>query len=412
LAAAADCKLYILFIFIYHPNRPKKYRSFGCVLYELITLDKLFQGTNVNEIQTKVLKQPISFPTRSLGPKLRYALKKSLEKDAKERATSHELQQELATCQEIDASRLVCSKTLTGQHTGGVMSLAVLDDGLKIASGGADKSIVIWNTYEGTCVRKIRGTHSNPVTCLISLSKSRLLVSAAGESIKIWNYENGKCLNKLTGHEKNVCCLLELDSSSGPGDLVASGSDDETVRIWRVTASKPEQTLHGHTKAVKCLLKHGANLLISGSNDGLIIIWSLDGGQCLHTLHDQNSHQVRCLLVSANRILSGGQDTKIKVWGVQDFKCKNTFKGHAKSMSYLGLLENEKVVSGDTDGTIKTWDRDLTSYKEKRLQTKDSRTGHVDLINCFVLVNESELASASSDGTIKFWTNCPAEINF
>jgi hypothetical protein len=49
-------------------------RSFGCVLYELITLDKLFKGEFDYETMTNILKQEIILPSDQVGNALKFIL--------------------------------------------------------------------------------------------------------------------------------------------------------------------------------------------------------------------------------------------------------------------------------------------------------------------------------------------------
>ena len=71
-------------------------------------------------------------------------------------------------------------------HVGEVLSLAFHPDGERMASGGRDATIRIWNTQSGMQVGLLRG-HDDAVTDLAFTSDGRTLVSASEDrTARIW----------------------------------------------------------------------------------------------------------------------------------------------------------------------------------------------------------------------------------
>ena len=60
----------------------------------------------------------------------------------------------------------------------------------------------------------------------------KYLASASDDkTLKLWASNSGECLRTLAGHTSYVfCCAF-----SPKGNIVASGSFDETLRLWNVT---------------------------------------------------------------------------------------------------------------------------------------------------------------------------------
>src|SRR4029077_14070428 len=90
-------------------------------------------------------------------------------------------------------------------HSGGagamafaVTSLAFSPDGAYFASGGADGSICLWNTDEGTqryaFVPKTgvgqKDIHEDPVTSLASTPQSRLISAGRDNSLRVWHLKD------------------------------------------------------------------------------------------------------------------------------------------------------------------------------------------------------------------------------
>ena len=103
--------------------------------------------------------------------------------------------------------------TLEG-HTDAVRSLAFLGEG-RLASGSNDKTIKIWNTETGGCVRTLAG-HTGAVRSLASLGDGRLASGSYDKTIKIWNIETGDCVRTLEGHSDYVYSLAFLGECPAP----------------------------------------------------------------------------------------------------------------------------------------------------------------------------------------------------
>ena len=71
-------------------------------------------------------------------------------------------------------------------HTDFVYALAVLTDG-KLASGGGDKNIKIWdNKADFKCIKTLAG-HTKPIFSILCSKSGELLFSGSGdECIRIW----------------------------------------------------------------------------------------------------------------------------------------------------------------------------------------------------------------------------------
>ncbi|KAK9464641.1 WD40-repeat-containing domain protein [Lipomyces arxii] len=102
-----------------------------------------------------------------------------------------------------------------------------------LASGGgtADQRIKFWNTLTG---RQINEIDTGSQICNLVWSKnSNEVVSAHGYSqnqIAIWKYPSMRQVTALTGH---TCRVLYL-AISPDGQTIVSGAGDETLRFWNV----------------------------------------------------------------------------------------------------------------------------------------------------------------------------------
>eukprot|EP01007_Sphenomonas_quadrangularis_P003233 NODE_603_length_1315_cov_186.996840_g474_i0.p1 GENE.NODE_603_length_1315_cov_186.996840_g474_i0~~NODE_603_length_1315_cov_186.996840_g474_i0.p1 ORF type:complete len:382 (+),score=145.66 NODE_603_length_1315_cov_186.996840_g474_i0:32-1147(+) len=89
-----------------------------------------------------------------------------------------------------------------------------------------------------------------------------------------------QALATLLGHYEAVSCMV-VDSSSGSGASLFSGSYDNTIRQWELASGSYEcvRILKGHLDAIKCLeIDRRAGWLCSGSRDQTVRCWKLEDG--------------------------------------------------------------------------------------------------------------------------------------
>ena len=102
-----------------------------------------------------------------------------------------------------------------------------------LASGGgtADRCIKFWNTLTNECISSI---DTGSQVCNLMFSKTTdEIVSTHGYSLNqiiIWNYPSMTKVSTLTGHTYRVLYL----SMSPDGDNIVTGAGDETLRFWNV----------------------------------------------------------------------------------------------------------------------------------------------------------------------------------
>jgi len=131
---------------------------------------------------------------------------------------------------DLNGGQLV--KTFDG-HNESVTNVAFTSDSRFVLSSG-DSHIHKWDLTSGKEAPRIfDGQHSGRIPAMaLSPDGRRLATGGDDRTIKLWDVATGKMLHSFTGHTDTVLCV----AFSQDGRRLASGSFDRTVRVWNLPA--------------------------------------------------------------------------------------------------------------------------------------------------------------------------------
>ncbi len=117
---------------------------------------------------------------------------------------------------------------LTLNHPNGVTCVAHSLDGKRIATGGKDGSVILWDAETGVSVGTLR-PHTAAIATLAFSRNSQWLLAASGDrTASVSNVAQRKVVRVLSGHDEAVNCA----NFSPDGNRVVSVSEDQTLKIW------------------------------------------------------------------------------------------------------------------------------------------------------------------------------------
>ena len=132
-------------------------------------------------------------------------------------------------------------------HTLAVHCMTTINNSAWLVTGSEDGSLIVWKpgrihrTHIFDKYGQLRG-HTQPVMCCCEVlpdstlaSKSPCVVSGgADKTVIIWDCEACVKLASLLGHDKTVwtCCALQSRN------CIVTGSSDETLKIWKLKWSR------------------------------------------------------------------------------------------------------------------------------------------------------------------------------
>jgi WD40 repeat protein/DNA-directed RNA polymerase subunit RPC12/RpoP len=248
----------------------------------------------------------------------------------------------------------------------------VTPDGRRAVSGSEDKTLRVWDSESGQCLRTLEG-HSAEVSLSTTPHGRRAISGSADRTLRLWDLESGQCLRTLEGAGWVMSVSVTPDSRRA-----VSGGSDNNLRVWDMESGKCLRILEGHSEPVCSVsVTPDGRRAVSGSGDNTLRVWDLESGQCLRTLE---GHSAVVLSVNVTpdgrRVVSGSGDTTLidspdgwrrvesrsgdkalRVWDMESGQCLRTLEGHTASVNSVNVTpDGRRAVSGSKDKTIRVWD--------------------------------------------------------
>ena len=295
--------------------------------------------------------------------------------------------------------------SLTG-HEGAVLQVKWTPDGSYCLSGGADKSVRLWNPHTRQEIKAFTQVHNQDVTCLATFKDNSQFFSAGGDKTAfLWDVTKGIPKRKFTGHDRRIhACML-----SRTEEMVLTGSADKTIRCWdlRSGPGRPTQILKHATDTILSLAIVSDTEFAAGSADGTIRTYDIRRGV---VLNDELLSPVSCLGVSndGNCVLAAVLDSTIALLEKESGEVLATYEGHVNTKYQLGasLDPNDSYVAGGSeDGRILYWD--LVSGKVlKTVNTHEKKP----IYGLQFHEKKDALLTCGGDGAIKIWGTIPRHV--
>ncbi|XP_006888567.1 PREDICTED: apoptotic protease-activating factor 1 isoform X3 [Elephantulus edwardii] len=365
-------------------------------------------------------------------------------------------QAKLRAKQEVDNGRLYLewinkktiknlSRLVVRPHTDAVYHACFSEDGQRIASCGADKTLQVFKAETGEKLLEIKAHEDEVLCCAFSTDDRFIATCSVDKKVKIWNSVTGELVHTCDEHSEQVnCCHFTCNSHHL---LLATGSNDCFLKLWDLNQKGCRNTLFGHTNSVNhCRFSPDDKLLASCSADGTLKLWdvksanerrSINVKQCfLNSEESQDDMEVivkccswfadgtRIMVAAKNRIFLWNMDSCLKV-----ADCR----GHLSWVhSVMFSPDGSLFLTSSDDQTIRLWEIEkvcknsavvlkqevdvvfhenevmvLAVDNIKHLQLINGKTGQIDYlteaqVSCCCLSPHLEyVAFGDEDGAIK-----------
>lgn len=291
--------------------------------------------------------------------------------------------------------------------TGALDAVAFSPDGLRLASGGRDNSVRLWNAQSGENLRVLDG-HSDWVTSIaFNGDGSRLVSGSRDQSVRVFDTTTGALLTVITAHN-NIVNAVALTPD---GRVVASGGRDGQIYLHTLDAQLVSVLNNFDQPVWDLAFSPDGKTLATASEDGVIWLWGLwhDDGTWLKKLvgHDD---PVASIAYSADGdyLLSGGLDGTVRLWDLRELAVKDelspmlVMRGHLAPIMGVGFTTDKNIaLSASLDGTVRLWDVSGAIAMGQELSVI---TGNgAPLTHLALNPTGDAAASVGTDGVLNLW---------
>ena len=210
------------------------------------------------------------------------------------------------------------------RHRGDIICLALAPDGARVATGGVDGVVRIWNLADGALEKAFAGHSYDLHTMAWSPDGKRLATNAWGDlTVKIWNVASGTL---ETQFKKNY--RLRSLRWSPDGKRLAGGTDG-SGRIFVSDELAEPRVLAEQGQAVRALdwSPAGTQLAVS-TVGGPVAVLDARSGKPVYALAQDTSEATHSVRFSPDgSLLATGAGKVVGIWNAGDGKQQQMLKG-------------------------------------------------------------------------------------
>jgi WD40 repeat protein len=203
-------------------------------------------------------------------------------------------------------------------------------------------------------VRRFVG-HDGMVACAaFSANGNRILTGGADKTVRLWDVATGEQLRRFDGPTESVRAV----ALSPDGRYAVSGGPDFKLRLWDVQQGRAVWQLAGHTQAVSGVaFTPDSTRVVSSGWDAAVRIWDVAGGSLIETIPENDAVLGLALAADGRRLLVGLRDRTVRLWDLDGKRILHTFARHAGPIEGVGITpDGRRGFSASEDGTLRLWD--------------------------------------------------------
>ncbi|HVZ04758.1 protein kinase domain-containing protein [Hyphomicrobium sp.] len=198
-----------------------------------------------------------------------------------------------------------------------IWSVAFVGSEDRVAAASHDWTVALWETSSETTPEAVLEGHENAVQAVaVSPSGDWLASGGADRTIRIWN----TAAHDVRRIYRNNSDFVSALSFSPNGSLLATGTLDGTVKILSLNSYRLQRTFLGQKSRITSLaLSSFDELLASASEDGVVRVRSLKRSRQLRTLPGIGTGAMTVAFTNDGRtLLTGGKDGVVRFWQPSD----------------------------------------------------------------------------------------------
>jgi WD40 repeat protein len=339
----------------------------------------------------------------------------------------------------LDGQARQAALTLRG-HVGPVRAVAYTRDGKRLATGGHDTTVRIWDTATGREIACLRGHTQSVRGVAWSPDGGRLATASADGTARIWDATTGQELHRLCGPGAPVTAVAWRPD----GARLATTGHDLRFHVWDTDTGRevigpklggswglavawsPDgkrlaagtwgrgAVVDGETGTILISLKELGNgvtgvswspsgeRLATASQDGggTVHVWDPSTGQKMAVLRQATESYLSsvCWSPDGKQLAAGGGNRVVQVWDAQTGRAHAVLRGNLGEIHALAWSPDGASLAATSDeGIISSWDVGPGSSLAR------ARARDVTAETVFDWTRDGRTVTRSGDATLRVW---------
>ncbi|MDQ0585668.1 NB-ARC domain-containing protein [Streptomyces rishiriensis] len=248
----------------------------------------------------------------------------------------------------------VVQRTFSG-YSRAVWLLSALPNGARVATGGYDGSVRIWDAASRTRTATLTGHTRQLRSVAATPDGARLATVGDDRTVRIWDPRSGTCLAVLTGHVRAVCSVIITPDAA----RLATAGRDGSVRIWDVGSATCTAVLTRYMGPLQLIaIAPDGSWVATASEDCSVQFWDLTSGSQLASLPRRAEHITAAAVAPDGAWLAtASADCSVQVWDLVSKTCRATLRGHTERVTAVAVTpDGAWLATVGLDCTVRIWD--------------------------------------------------------
>ncbi|KAI9891216.1 MAG: hypothetical protein M1814_002906 [Vezdaea aestivalis] len=288
-------------------------------------------------------------------------------------------------------------------HNGEVWYLQFSHDGTRLATTGADQSIIVYETASYSRIHKLIGHLAGVAHFAWSVDDTRIVSGSQDRTAKIWDMATGKCLVTIDHHRDPVSAVTFYPD--GKRFITTSFDTFAPMCLWNLEGEllytwKREKSFRAQDAAIS----PDGKRIVAITPTNTIFVYDFHNKEELFSA-TVSCPRLTCVNISADSqtILINRSDSELQLLDINKVSHVRRFEGYQQGAyvirSTFGGAGENFVASGSEDGFIYIWHKGNGMLLEK---LAGHRGGSVNAV-AWHPTDPRFMASAGDDARVRIW---------